>query len=289
MHDDIREDNESGEVGSLKTADLFRDAHSILFARGVQMRLALAVLICVLFVFLPLILYSFILSVGGTETYDPENASIFDGLRYVFSTFIGFTLMVIAELFVVFPMFMSLPLMAAKAVRGEALSVSDVFAVFSKKHYRNSMWIPLTFVLLNALPIALFLSTVYGATTIYAVVRLNPSTAAFLPHVAVFCAVVCFVALVIAVFLSVPGYYFLALRVRKNEGNEAKRRSAVCAAYTVMRLGPAEYLRLRGRFLVLHLASLLTVCALYPIYTIPMYLIVTALTAERMQGEKDEA
>ena len=288
MHDDIREDNGSGEAGSLKTSDLFRDAHSILFARGVQMRLALAVLICVLFVFLPLILYSFILSVGGTETYDPESASLLDGLRYVLSTFVGFTLMVSAELLVVFPMLTSLPLMAAKAVRGEALSVSDVFAVFSKRYYRGSLWTLLSAFVLNALPIALFLSTVYGATTIYAVVRLNPSTAAFLPHVAVFCAVVCLVSLVITVLISVPGYYLPALRT-KSIGSGGPKRSLVLTAYTVMRSGPAEYLRLRGRFLVLHAASLLTVCALYPIYTIPMYLIVTALTAERMQGEKNEA
>ena len=71
----------------------------------------------------------------------------------------------------------------------------------------HGRYILLSAFVLNAIPIALFLSTLYGATTIYAVVRLNPSTEPYLPYVVVFCAVVCLIALAIALVLSVPGYY----------------------------------------------------------------------------------
>lgn len=284
---DIREDH-GREQASLRAADLFRDAHDILFTRGVQMRLTLAILVSILFVFLPLILYSLLLAIGGAESYDPESATMLEVLRYVLSAIGGIVLLIGGELFVALPMLLSLPLMAEKAVRGEEIAVSDVFSVFSRQHYRTSLFTLLSAAVLNALPISLCLSTVYGATTIYAVVRLNPSTEPFLPHVAVFCSVVCLVALAVAVFLSIPGYYFLSFRVRRRESGEKGRRSAVLTSYTVLRGGFTEYLRLRGRFLVLHAASLLTVAALYPIYTIPMYLIVTALSASRMDASTEE-
>ena len=128
MHDDVRKADESS---LLRSSTLFRDAHRILFAPGVQMRMTLGILVCALFVFLPIILYSFLLAVGGAESYDPDTASAFASLCYVLSSLVGTVLLFGGEIFVALPMLLSLPLMAEKAVRGEALSVSDVFAVFS--------------------------------------------------------------------------------------------------------------------------------------------------------------
>ena len=286
MHD-IRK-NDAKETNPLRTSMLFRDAHRILFAPGVQMRMAIATLVCAFFLFLPIVLYSFLLAIGGAESYDPESATFFEVLRYVLSALAGIVILIIGEIFVALPMLLSLPMMAEKAVRGERISVSDVFSVFGRKHYRKSFSTLLSAGVLNTVPIALLLSSVYGATTIYAVVRLNPSTEPFLPYVVVFCTVVCLVALAIAAFLSIPGYYFLSLRMHREGSANKRHHSAILTSYTALRGGFIEYLRLRGRFLVLHAASLLTVAALYPIYTIPMYLIVTALSASRMDASTKE-
>ena len=280
MHDDIRENN-AAEPSPLRASTLFRDAHRILFAPGVQMRMTLGILVCALFVFLPIILYSFLLALGGAESYDPDTASAFASLCYVLSTLVGTVLFFGGEIFVALPMLLSLPMMAEKAVRGESLSLSDVFLVFRRKRYRRSFLALLFAGVLNAAPIALFLSSVYGAVTIYAVVRLNPSTEPYLPYVVVFCAVVCLITLAIALVLSIPGYYYLAFRVKMPVSGRL-----------YIRLGEVKgsffsYLALRCRFLLLHLVSICSVCALYPIYTIPMYLIVAALSAERMQEIRD--
>lgn len=228
------------------------EATTLLFRPGVQLRMTAAVLLCLFALFLPLMVMPF----GA------------------------FLFLIPTIIFAVAPMLYGLAYMGEKAKNGETLSVRDLFIAFSKKYW-YAIGSVLLWLLLLLLPVLLVVFCAVGAWAIYSLAVASPEVSDYSFFVLVFGAVVTFLSFLPALFLLCPAYFFLSLRVREEKLSIGR---AVGLSVRLITKNSFGYFKLQLKYAGLFVLSCLSVCTLFPIYTIPLMVIATPVYLDRLIG-----
>lgn len=235
------------EHSSSAKAPLLSDAQTCLFQAGVQIRMILAILLCLFAAFFPLMI-----SVGG------------------------FLVLIPFEIFLVFPMLYGLAIMARKAADGEELSVKDLFAAFRGGYWRAVLTV-LIYLLLLCIPIALYALCIYGAVALCTMAL--ETSVLFAVAVVIFSVAVCFLSVFPVILLGMPAHLFLAARVKYGK---LSCFGAIRMSVAFLRRNVFAYFSLCFKLIGLTILSVLSICVLFPIYTIPLALVLNALYLDRL-------
>ena len=231
---------------------LLRDAQSLLFRPGVQLRMSMAILVCIFSAVFPL---------------------------FLFGNFGGIAFTIAFEVFLTVPILYGLLVMTRKVVNGEELRMIDLFAGFSRS-YLKTLSTAFWFFLLAGIPIALWVMCSNGVAALYGIALITPAAEPYAIFVLILGIVVLILLAFVVLMLGMPAYLFLSIRVKdtKMPWHRAARMS-----FGLLKKEIAPYLVFRMRFFLLDIISVLTVCVLFPIYTIPILLISNALITDRLE------
>jgi hypothetical protein len=236
--------------------EVLLEAKMRLFSPGIQLRMIGAILLTAFALILPLFLLSWML-----------------------------LLMLAFELFVTFPMIYGLFRMADRAVKGDTVSVRDVFCAFSASYVRALTTVSCAAVLFS-LALAVPILTVRGTITLHAAVLSIPHTAPYAVTLFVPYAILILLSVFLMLFVSMPAYLFISIRI--HAPSTSLLRAAVQSA-SYLKRDLRYYLKMRGQLLLLDLCSVFSVCALFPIYTIPLHLLANAMYAARLSEQYGNA
>lgn len=233
----------------IETPSVLSEAQRCLFRPGVLLRMTVAILLCLFAALLPLMI--------------PLGSVL---------------LLVPSTIFVVFPMLFGLAYMGEKAKNGEGLSMRDLFVAFSRRY-----WYAIRSVLISGLlmliPLLLVILCAVSAYTVHMLTKATPSVSAYSPFVLLLGVTVTVLSFIPALYLMCPAFFFLAIRVK-----EQKIRASRTVGLSVRLLArdPFGYLSLQLKYTGLSVLSFLSVCTLFPTYTLPLILIATPLYLDRL-------
>lgn len=225
------------------------EAQRCLFRPGVQLRMTAAILLCVFTALFPLMM--------------PLGALL---------------LLVPTIIFVLCPMLYGLAYMGEKAKNGESLSMRDLFIAFSRQYW-HAIGSVVIWVLLLLVPVLLVIFCAVGAWAVYMLALATPAVSAYSYFVSVFGVIVTILSFLPALYLMRPAYFFLAIRVK------AQKISITRAFGLSVRLiseDSSRYFNLQLKYAGLSILSCLSVCTLFPIYTLPLILIATPVHLDRL-------
>lgn len=219
-----------------------RMGQNVLFRHGVQIRLSFAILLVIFSAVFPLIaLY---------------------GFPY---------LLVLWEIFLTLPLAYGLFVMARRATDGEAVTMYLFFSAFSRRYF-YALTTMLGFVILMGLPLLLPIGAVIGAYALAEWVA-EAVAAGFVPAVILLGYALAIPLLFPALLLQIFAYFFASIRVRNGSTPFFK---AIGTSFRLLKRRIFAYLKLRMQLLLLDLISVVSVFALFPIYTLPLYLCINA-------------
>ena len=175
--------------------------------------------------------------------------------------------------------------MADRAVKGSAISVRDVFCAFSASYVRALTTVSCAAVLFS-LVLAVPILTVRGMITLHVAVLSIPHTAPYAATLFVPYAILILLSVFLALFVSMPVYLFISIRI---QSPSASLLRAAVQSVSYLKRDLRYYLKMRIQLLFLDLCSILSVCALFPIYTIPLQLLANALYAARLSEKYGNA
>lgn len=232
---------------------LLQDAQELLFQPGVQLRMTAAVLLCIF-------------------------SALFPWMFPILNVFLAIPF----ELFITLPMLYGLAVMARKVKNGEELSLTDLFFAFAKNRYWYSITTMLSVILFVGLPILILELCIYGAVTVYSVMLVTPVASEYAIPVLVFGIMVCLFALIPVIFLEIPAFFLLGIRVKSPKISVFR---AMKLSVRLLSRDLFRYFVLELKFLFLTLISCISVCTLFPIYTIPLFFLSNALYLDRLTDE----
>lgn len=231
-------------------------AQLILFAHGVQMRMAVALILSIFALILPLV----------TFLYFP----------------FGIYLAIAFELFITLPLGYGLFYMARRAADQSEISIHDLFVAFSWR-YGHALWTMLWFVVLLLLPFLIPVGIVFGVTCLSNFLESTQTLFAFSVPILMLGYTVAGSTLFPIFLLQIPSYLLVALRMKYPTYSCVR---CVKKSARLLRGEFAMYLRIRMRELLLFLASCATVCALFPIYTLPLSICIMTGTVDLLEERK---
>ena len=170
-------------------------------------------------------------------------------------------------------------------VKGDTVSVRDVFCAFSASYVRALMTVSCAAVLFS-LALAVPILTVRGTITLHAAVLSIPHTAPYAVTLFVPYAILILFSLFLMLCVSMPAYLLISIRI--HAPSISLLRAAV-QSVSYLKRDLRYYLKMRGQLLLLDLCSVFSVCALFPIYTIPLQLLANALYAARLSEKYGNA
>ena len=228
----------------------------ILFQPGVQIRMSVALILVVFSAILPWIVL----------LYLP----------------FGIYLAIAYEIFLTLPLFYGLSYMARLAADGKAVSVRDLFTAFSAC-YGHAIWTILWFIILSLLPFLIPVGIVAGSAFLGKHLEATAGLSGFSVPILLLGIMVAIATLFPVLLLQIPSYLMMALRT-KHPSFSCFR--AVKGSLRLFRKELPTYLKLRMQLLLLSLISCASVCALFPIYTLPLYFCITAGTVDLLEEKK---
>ena len=196
-----------------------------------------------------------------------------------------FLLMLAFELLVTLPMIYGLFRMADLAVKGREISVRDVFFAFSASYWRALTTVSFAAILMSA-ALAVPILTVRGMMTLHTAVLSIPRVAPYAAKLFIPYAILILLSAFLALLLSMPAYLLVSIRIQ--HPTVSLFRAAV-QSVSYLKRDLRYYLKMRGQLLLLDLCSVFSVCALFPIYTIPLQLLANALYAARLSEKYGNA
>ncbi len=219
------------------------EAHRVLFSPGVQLRITMAILLCLFAVIVPMMLP------------------------------LGSFLLLPVSLLVALPMIFGLIYMGKRVSDGEDLSVKDVFYAFSGRRYWYALSSMLLWLFLWLIPILPVIAFSVGATVFYSACVRDGESATVLTLV-ILCALIATVLLTLCLlFLALPAYLFLPIRVREPHTNAFR---AIGLSFRLLRGNVLRLWRLQFKYVGLILLSVVSVFTLFPIYTLPLMLVASS-------------
>ncbi|MBO5270885.1 MAG: hypothetical protein J6B77_08870 [Clostridia bacterium] len=244
-----------------KQQSLLKEGQKLLFRKGVQIRLIAAVILLI-FVAFPILI--FLPYSGG-----------------------GIVICVAFEALITAPMLYGLFVMVRKAADRLPISVRDLFAAFSR-YYVHALLSVFAFLLLALLPLLIPAGIVAGSFFLTELLPQSQASEAYAMLIEFMGVLLAGAALLPAILLQKYSYLMLSIRV-KDRSLSLLRALVLASRYLKGQMG--NYLKLRMQFLLLDLLSLVSVCALFPLYTIPLYCCVNArmldLAEEKASAARD--
>ena len=225
---------------------ILKSGQKILFCRGVQLRMASALILLIFIAVLPVLLFSMI--VGG----------------WVF--------LLAFECFLAAPTAYGLFVMARKAANGQTVSMRDLFFAFSR-YYWHAVSTVFWFALFAGLPLLIPAGLTFGAVKLGEAVGSDPSMTGYAVLTVIFGILLAILSIPAVFLLQMPAYLLPAIRAKDPKGSSFY---AADRSFRLLRRSVGPYMKLRMQLLLLDLLSCASVCALFPIYTLPLYFSATA-------------
>lgn len=238
--------------------DPLKRARRILFRPGVQIRMIFAHILVIFAAILPLIVL----------LYLP----------------FGIYLVIAYEIFLALPLCYGLLSMARRAADGKTVTVRDLLDAFSIR-YGHAIWTMLWHIVLSVLPFLLPVGVVVGASLLSQRLEAIAALSAFSGPILFLGIAVAVMTLFPVLLLQIPSYLMMAVRMKQPSYSCFR---AVKESCRLLRGELPLYLKLRMQLLLLNLISCASVCALFPIYTLPLYFCVTTGTVDLLKEKKQK-
>lgn len=223
-------------------ANFFRlsGAQRLLFSSGTQLRILTAILLCLFVTILPLMIPF------GSFAFVP------------------------VTIFVTFPMIFGLVYMGEKVNNGEGLSVRDVFYAFSARRYWYSIRSVFVWLILLLVPISLLLCSIVGVWILHLVCVKDPELGAYSIFTFLFSFLLTIVISGILLLAVQPAYLFLTIRMREERIHVLR---VISLLFQILKGNGFHLWVLQLKYALLIFLSVVSVCTLFPIYTIPLILV----------------